>query len=198
MLGLNALLAALVAAMLVVVNLDGYDTGRKALAFLALAGYWLILLRYRRQIRPAGPAGPSDYLIAYATETGTARQLAKTTVRKLSRAGASATITELNRLAEAATPGKALLVIASTTGNGDSPRTGDGWANGDGFLTAYRNKDFAVLALGDRDYPCFCAFGIDVAARLGSVGARPLFDPVLVNRADPSSVSYWFQQLGVN
>lgn len=198
MLWLNAMMAALMAAILVVVNLDVFDVGRKAVAITAMAGYCVILLRYRRQIRPAGPAGPSDYLIVYATETGTARQLAKITARKLSGKGASATITELNRLAEAAIPGKALLVIASTTGNGDSPRTGDDWANGDGFLTAYRNRDFAVLALGDRDYPCFCAFGIDVAARLGSAGARPLFDPVLVNRADPASVSYWFRQLGVD
>lgn len=197
MVWLNLVLAVLVAAILVVLNLDGYDATRKTVAVVALVGYGWVLLRYRRRTGNSRADGPSDYLIAFATETGTARQLAKSTARKLSGKGRIRVI-ELNQLAEASPPSRALLVVASTTGNGDSPRTGAHWAETDSFLEAYRDKDFAVLALGDRDYPCFCAFGIEVAASLGSAGARPLFDPVLVNRGDLASVTYWYRQLGVD
>ncbi len=198
MVWVNGAVAATVLAILVVWNLDGFDTGRCVLAAFALSAYGLILLRYRRQLNAAGPVGLCDYLLAYATETGTARQLAKATGRKLVKAGATVNVIELNRLAESPKPAKALLVVASTTGNGDSPRTGSDWPGPDESLVAYHGVDYAVLALGDRDYPRFCAFGLEVAVTLSAAGARALFPPVLVNRADPASVSYWYRQLGVH
>jgi sulfite reductase (NADPH) flavoprotein alpha-component len=54
---------------------------------------------------------------------------------------------------------------------------------------------FAVLALGDRSYPQFCAFGLSVAGQLQQAGAKPLFPPVQVNQADPAMVNYWYQCL---
>lgn len=169
---------------------------RQWLATLVLFAYalllWQALSRWRRQ-QPENK-GPVDYLIAYATETGTARQLAQQMRRKLARQGCRTALTELNRLAEQPLPARALLLVASTTGQGDAPRTGDRWPDNDD-LSRYAGQPFALLALGDRSYPQFCAFGISVAGQLQQAGACPLFPPVQVSQADPAMINYWYQQL---
>lgn len=106
---------------------DGVATDRKYVAVAAMIGYGITLLRYYKAsaTKENGEmAKASDYLVAYATETGTARQFAKQTCKTIRQEGLRASLVELNHLASAQVPTKALLVIASTTGNGDAPRTG--------------------------------------------------------------------------
>lgn len=191
-------LAALSCGVLWVLFQDGVATDRKYVAVAAMIGYGITLLRYYKAsaTKENGEmAKASDYLVAYATETGTARQFAKQTCKTIRQEGLRASLVELNHLASAQVPTKALLVIASTTGNGDAPRTGDAWQEDRRFLQNFASCSYAVLALGDRSYPRFCCFGLEVAADLRQVGAAPLFEPVLVHQGDPASVKYWFRQL---
>jgi len=190
--------AALSCGVLWVLFQDGLEADRKWVAAAAMAGYALILLRYRKAcVIKAGSekAKESDYLVAYATETGLARQLAKQTCKRLQQKRLRVAMVELNHLANAQVPESAVLIIASTTGNGDAPRTGDKWQESRGFLQNFSSCPYAVLALGDRSYPRFCGFGLEVAAELSQAGAVPLFEPILVHQGDPASVKYWFSQL---
>lgn len=169
---------------------------RQWLATVVLLAYALVLgwsLRRYRQRQP-GTSGPVDFLIAYASETGTARQLAQQTRKRLLKQGFSSAITELNRLGDAVLPGRALLVVASTTGQGDPPRSGDRWPQSQ-EIRRYHDMPYAVLALGDRSYPQFCAFGLSIAGQLQQAGAKPLFAPVQISQADTAMIRYWFQCL---
>ncbi len=190
------ILALLALTTALVWQMEGLGADRQWLATLVLSAYALLLWRakVRRQRQQPAVSGATDYLIAYATETGTARQLAQQMRKRLSKQGSTAALTELNRLADQPLPAKALLLVASTCGQGDAPRTGDRWpANDD--LKRYEGLPFAVLALGDRRYPQFCAFGLSVAGQLQQAGAKPLFPPVQVSQADPAMVNYWYQCL---
>lgn len=190
------ILALLALTTALVWQMEGLGADRQWLATLVLSVYALLLWRakVRRQRQQTTVSGEADYLIAYATETGTARQLAQQMRKRLSKQGSTAALTELNRLADQPLPAKALLLVASTCGQGDAPRTGDRWpANDD--LKRYEGLPFAVLALGDRSYPQFCAFGLSVAGQLQQAGAKPLFPPVQVSQADLAMVNYWYQCL---
>src|SRR5690606_25072957 len=55
----------------------------------------------------------------------------------------------------------------------------------------------AVLALGDRSYRNYCAFGHALDRWLRDSGARPLFDLVEVDNADPAALRHWQHHLGV-
>lgn len=190
------ILALLALTTALVWQMEGLGEDRQWLATLVLSAYALLLWRakVRRQRQQPAVSSEADYLIAYATETGTARQLAQQMRKRLSKQGSTAALTELNRLADQPLPAKALLLVASTCGQGDAPRTGDRWpANDD--LKRYEGLPFAVLALGDRRYPQFCAFGLSVAGQLQQAGAKPLFPPVQVSQADPAMVNYWYQCL---
>ncbi|RBW49756.1 flavodoxin domain-containing protein [Marinobacter sp. F3R11] len=191
--------AALFCGVLWVLFQEGLALERKIVATAAIAAYALILLRYNKAClgEAEGESGAGvDYLVAYATETGTARQIARQTCKTIRENGLRASLVELNRLVSSPRPSKGLLVIASTTGNGDAPRTGDAWQEeGGSFLRNFASCSYAVLALGDRSYSNFCGFGLQVAAELQQAGAVPLFEPVLVHQGDPASVNYWFRQL---
>jgi sulfite reductase (NADPH) flavoprotein alpha-component len=52
-----------------------------------------------------------------------------------------------------------------------------------------------VLALGDREYPDFCAFGHQVDHWLHQGGARRLFDMIEVDGDDPDAQRQWQQQI---
>ncbi|MDO6806405.1 flavodoxin family protein, partial [Wenyingzhuangia sp. 1_MG-2023] len=53
----------------------------------------------------------------------------------------------------------------------------------------------AVLALGDRAYPEFCAFGVAVSDALQAAGAERLFEPVLVDNLAPADLQRWQSHL---
>lgn len=189
------LATGLVGCLIYTLQLDDLSSQRRSASILLLLSYGALLWRYKITIRRrSGPANrASDYLIAFATETGTARSLAKQTKKRIQKAGASAAIIELQQLACSSVPAKALLVIASTTGNGDPPKSAMNWLADDSVLLPYQKKRFAVLALGDRSYPRFCQFGYDITLELQNAGAAPLFDMQLVSNADENSIEYWHQ-----
>ncbi|GAA0788289.1 flavodoxin domain-containing protein [Marinobacterium sediminicola] len=194
--GLKSLCLLLGLALLLVWQLEGLASERRWGASIALVLYAGVLAAALRRARPDGADTDAcpDYRVAYATETGTARQLAQEICKRLRKAGFTAAPVALNQLSTVPVPERALLLVVSTTGNGDAPKTGIGWDDGEVSMR-YAGCPFALLALGDRNYPRFCAFGLDVALHLQAAGAKPLFAPVQVSQADPRMLDVWFRQL---
>lgn len=56
---------------------------------------------------------------------------------------------------------------------------------------------YAVLALGDREYAQFCGFGHRLNDWLHAQGATPLFDLVEVDNDDPAALRHWQHHLGL-
>ncbi len=93
---------------------------------------------------------------------------------------------------------KGCLFVASTTGEGDPP---------DHALTFVRDVmgntrlpegvSYAVLALGDRNYQHYCAFGHALDTWLRQEGATPLFDLIEVDNGDLGALRHWQHHLGV-
>lgn len=183
-------------ALLLLWQFDSLSPARRGLASATLVLYALVLATALKRTGRRSPdtARRQDYWVAYATETGTARQLARHTCKRLRQAGFSAQPVALNRLSTIELPEQALLLVVSTSGNGDAPKTGVGW-DSDNQAARFAGVPFAVLALGDRHYPRFCAFGLEVAQRLQAAGARPLFPPLLVSQASPDMINLWYRQL---
>ncbi|WP_207843179.1 flavodoxin family protein, partial [Pseudomonas sp. 69_B] len=55
--------------------------------------------------------------------------------------------------------------------------------------------NYALLALGDRQYPHFCGFARRLQAWLSDRGASSAFGPVEVDNVDQAAVQLWQQQL---
>jgi sulfite reductase (NADPH) flavoprotein alpha-component len=136
-------------------------------------------------------------LVAFASQTGFAEELANATAKALAEAGAPVTLRELSAVTAADLTGRALFVV-STTGEGDAPDPArafirDVMKDG-GALPGLR---YGVLALGDSTYAEYCAFGRSLDAWLARSGATPLFDRVDVDDGDPAALRHWQGQLSL-
>lgn len=189
------------------------DPVRLALAAglsLAYAGVCLApLLRLRGERRAAASArleAAPDWIVAYASQTGNAEQLARQTAHTLHLAGVGVRACALSELDAAALQrAERVLFIVSTYGEGDAPDNGAAFASrvmGAALSLAQLPQlpqlpqlHYAVLALGDRGYGQYCGFGRALDAWLAAQGAAALFERIEVDRGAAGAIDLWRQQL---
>jgi sulfite reductase (NADPH) flavoprotein alpha-component len=171
-----------------------------------ITGYLLYLDRRRKKsaaqlAREAAPAltdnTQGDILIAYASQSGTAEQIAWRSANELIRGGRAARVAPLSELdVPRMRRAKTLLVIASTFGAGEPPDSARAFARD--VLTVSADLSgvrCGVLALGHRGYPDFCGFGHSVEEWLRSSGVVSLFPLIEWDAADCAALDNWRYQL---
>ncbi|WP_024645576.1 PepSY domain-containing protein [Pseudomonas syringae] len=187
-------------------------TGASLMMPLFFITGWLLYLDRRRKkrdiksARSAVPEGvPEDvsadtpsWLIGFASQSGFAEQLAWQTASQLQVAGVPAHVRRLGDLTEHDLSQSAnALFIVSTFGDGEAPDSARGFERKLlGSPLVLDTLNYAVLALGDRQYPHFCGFAHRLHEWLAQSGARTLFAPVEVDRVDAAALQQWQQQLG--
>lgn len=182
--------------------------GRWWLAAALLAAYagfvaTVAVSRARRARRDALPAAsadaPGDWLIAFASQTGFAEQLARRSHAALSEAGLRADLAVLGSLdLERLARYRRALFVVSTTGEGDAPDSAAAYVRRVmGAAAALPQLGYGVLALGDREYREYCAFGHRLDHWLRHAGAQPLFDLVEVDNGEAGALRHWQHHLGL-
>lgn len=186
--------------------LRGLAAGASLLAYAGLcAGIW-----HRERQRAAAAAADgaalaagrdaaAPMLVVHASQTGQAEALAWQTAHALHAQGSPARVLSLNTL-DAATLAAAprAFFIASTYGEGDAPDGASVFvqrlmqAAAAPRLPGLR---YALLALGDRRYAQFCAFGRRLDGWLQAQGARPLFPRIEADAGDPAALQSWLRAL---
>ncbi|HUH89248.1 MAG TPA: sulfite reductase subunit alpha [Lysobacter sp.] len=174
----------------------------------AYTGFVIVLGHSRRRAAEAtaaanathaGADGGPDWLVVHASQFGQAEVLAQRTAQSLHHAGQRARLVGIAQLdADALQSARRVLFVASTTGEGDAPDPAARFVSrcmGQDELRL-EHLEYAVLALGDRDYQLFCAFGQHLDTWLRSTGARALFDLVEVDDGDPGALRHWQYLLG--
>lgn len=181
----------------------GQGLGAAGVAFMVLASLLLPLLAWwPRRAAPRQPASRTEeeLLVVYASQSGTAEQLARRSVAALQAGGQSARLQDLGHLADAklSQAGRVLFVLA-TTGQGEVPDHARPFAHrvleGTGPASSLQALRYGLLSLGDRRYDDFCGFGRAMEGWLRRQGARPLFDAIEVDRGDAAALRAWQAQL---
>jgi sulfite reductase (NADPH) flavoprotein alpha-component len=168
-------------------------------ALLLSAGYLAMCAGYLRaaRARAANDARPADWLVVYASQTGSAEVLARRSAELLATGGLAARAVCISKLDEAGLRAASrILFVASTYGEGDAPDTAARFA---GRLMALdldlAHLHYAVLALGDRSYANYCGFGRALDAWLVEAGATPLFERIEVDRGNAAALEDWQHHL---
>ncbi|MFZ6773484.1 sulfite reductase subunit alpha [Undibacterium sp. SXout7W] len=154
-------------------------------------------LRSSRQLH--GSQIDGQVLIAYASQTGYAEQLARKTAEHLQQAGVSTQLCSLAQLdLMLLQKTSRLLLIASTTGEGDAPDQAAGFQRK--VMSAQLSLpqlQYGILALGDRHYQHYCAFGHRLEHWLHHQQAHSMFDLVEVDNGDEGALRHWQHHLGI-
>ncbi|TWF59040.1 PepSY domain-containing protein [Neorhizobium alkalisoli] len=137
-----------------------------------------------------GAAGP---LIVYASQTGSAEQLARRAVEDFRAAGIDARLASIDEIdIEQLGRERQVLFIASTYGDGHAPDSARRFESRVmAAATRFPDLEYGVLALGDRRHGDFCAFGRRLDAWLHRSGAKRLFDRIDVDAHDQGALSSW-------
>ncbi len=176
----------------------GFAAALGGAAWLLLALPWLRKRQgLRRGISASNPTTASSELwwVVHASQSGQAQRLAEQTVARLHARGCDA---RLLSIAQVDAPGlsaaRRLLLVASTTGEGDPPDTAAAFVRR--VMAQTLDLDglrFGLLALGDRSYRDYCAFGRALDAWLLACSAKPLFERVEVDDGDSKAIAAWLQ-----
>jgi sulfite reductase (NADPH) flavoprotein alpha-component len=132
-------------------------------------------------------------LVAYATQTGVAEQLARDTVRRLEAAGVSARLADFETLTLPSLAGvERAMFLVSTTFDGDPPDMAESFSrDAMRHVADLAHLRYGLLALGDRAYDDFCAFGHHLHRWLRSSAAQTLFEPIDVDNEDDAALQRW-------
>ncbi|HEY8976961.1 MAG TPA: sulfite reductase subunit alpha [Burkholderiaceae bacterium] len=148
----------------------------------------------------AGGTNAKPLLIVHASQTGAAERLAWQAAHALRAAAMPLRVAAIGTLTTGElASASAVLFIASTCGEGDAPDAALPFVRrvmdiaGTPSLAGLR---YGLLALGDREFAHFCAFGRRLDDWLREHGARPLFERIDVDAMDACALGRWKHELG--
>lgn len=139
------------------------------------------------------PQQSTDWVILFASQRGRAKKLAEHTAQTLQSVDKTV---ELKPLAEI-TPDQLsqyhrVLLITSTFGSGQSPESARKFEKKLNKTTLDLSQlQFAILALGDKNYDRFCGFGRKFNQWLLNQNARPLNEIILVDQMNAQQLANW-------
>ncbi|MET3116604.1 sulfite reductase (NADPH) flavoprotein alpha-component [Undibacterium sp. GrIS 1.8] len=190
-------------------------TQRNLTAVLVVIAYLLfcaaILQQHRRRIAIASATFVSNIssmdvannvkkiLVVHASQTGYAEQLARQTAQSLQAGGMAVELLSIAQInASQLQQAERILFVVSTTGEGDAPDSAAGFARKLMSQTlAITQLRYGILALGDRSYQHYCAFGHRLEHWLRHNHAQTLFDLIEVDNGDEGALRHWQHHLGV-
>ena len=141
---------------------------------------------------------PCDYLIVYASQSGSTQHYAELTSVHLNHLGLSSNTININNLTkDHFQKNQKIIFMVSTYGEGDAPDSAQSFTR----WFFHRNLDLsqlhiAVLAFGDRRYHKFCGFGEMLYQQLVHYGAKPWFDLSTVDQQSSIDLQHWNTLLG--
>ena len=167
------------------------------LAYLLIAVQtlaWLLWLWHRRPQQDTDDHHP--LLLLYASQGGQAETLAQTLAPQLGVSAHNLDAWHARHPLKALNH-KTLILIASTTGEGAPPDNAVRFTRTLCKQTApFTGTRYHLLALGDKRYPHYCAYGHTLDRELKRLGAEAASPIATVDNLDPQTIAYWQKQLG--
>jgi sulfite reductase alpha subunit-like flavoprotein len=141
--------------------------------------------------------------VLYGSQTGNSEFIAKEFHSKLQENNIISICLTLNESKKIALKdvAKAVVIVCSTTGNGDCPENGDAWWRSIKLRSIakdfYEGVPYAVLGLGDTNYDKFCQMGKSIDKRFHELGGIRIMNLICADEATglESTVEQWKEDI---
>jgi anaerobic selenocysteine-containing dehydrogenase/sulfite reductase alpha subunit-like flavoprotein len=135
--------------------------------------------------------------VLWASQTGTAEELAGVVADRLGAAGLGTRLRAMDDALDDLPRRGDVVLVTSTFGDGDAPDNGAAlWERlADPQAPSFGGARFAVLALGDPTYDRFCGHGRRLDHRLAELGAQRLVPRLEREPGDDTAVGPWLDGL---
>jgi sulfite reductase (NADPH) flavoprotein alpha-component len=168
-----------------------------AVPILSLTG--VVIWWRRRQSNPRIKnnvgAQSADSIILVGSEGGSTWAFAATLHAALSKAGHKVHVAPMNATSASYARAERILILTSTYGDGAAPATADRFV---ALLSRSRVAlPFAVLGFGDRSFPKFGQFAVEVEDALRAKGWPILLPAHRIDRQSAQDFARWSAELGV-
>lgn len=179
----------------------GLILGLMALGAPVMAGsgiaLWVQARRTRPRIRNNAAAAKADTIVLVGSEGASTWGFAATLHAALTEAGHSVHIAAMSRFApDRYTRAERIVVLAATYGDGAAPASAKGFLDRLAAAAQPPRVPLAVLGFGDRQFPSFCAYALDVAAAAKARGWPQVMPMATVDRQSPQDFARWGRNLG--
>jgi len=179
----------------------GLVLGLMVLGAPVLAVTGLIMWFKARRARPSLPKGvaaqKADTIILVGSEGGSTWGFAGTLMSGLMANGHGVYTAPMSRFApEKYSNAKQIIVLAATYGNGEPPASAKGFLDKLAALETAPTAKLAVLGFGDRQFPEYCAYAIDIESHAKEAGWKTLLPLDTVDQQSPQDFGRWGKALG--
>jgi sulfite reductase (NADPH) flavoprotein alpha-component len=178
----------------------GLILGASALCVPLMSISGALIWWQRRQAKPHfahnTAAQSADTLILVGSENNSTWRFAKTLHEQLVNAGLQVHSTSMNQLASQYRQAKRLIVLTSTYGDGDAPACAKQFLERLHTSSLHPDINYAVLGFGDRQFPAFCQFALEVDNAMQQQGMQPLLPLDCIDRQSAQEFARWGKALG--
>ncbi|WP_137130762.1 PepSY domain-containing protein [Rhizobium sp. FY34] len=163
-----------------------------------------VWLAGRRRVKTASvPAGDADTILLVASEGGTTYGFAATLQAALTAQNLRVHVAPMTGFdADRWPKAKRIILLAATYGDGAAPTVAHGFLDAFKRSQAKPGLSLAVLGFGDRSFPAFCGFAVDIAQVADKNGWAQLLPFDTVDRQSPQDFSRFghnlAQELGLD
>ncbi|HEY9056843.1 MAG TPA: PepSY domain-containing protein [Aurantimonas sp.] len=179
----------------------GLILGLMALGAPVMAATGVILWAQARRARPRitgnAVAGQADVILLVGSEGGSTWGFAATLHDALTQAGHKVYTGAMAQFS----PGRykraeRVILLAATYGDGAAPASAAGFLERLEAVPRTQTLPLAVLGFGDRQFPQFCGYAVEVARIAADRGWPELLPIATVNRQSPQEFARWGRALG--
>lgn len=165
---------------------------------LAVTGTLIWLRRRRALPRLSGNAAArgADTVLLVGSESNTTWGFAVALHDALVRSGQKVHTTSMNEFSPSHCEARRLLVLTATYGDGEAPEGARDFLGKLAQMTPAPGAAFAVLGFGDRQFPRFCGYAMQVHEALRAKGFTPLRSAGTVDRQSEPEFQQWCRWLG--
>ncbi len=144
-------------------------------------------------------ASRGSLMFLFGSQTGSSETLARTFAKEAGKLGFAARAVGMDEIPDLSGEVR-LALVTSTYGEGEMPDNAQGFWDAliDESAARLEHLEYAVLALGDRNYTQFCEAGRKFDARLEELGARRLMPCVECDVDYEADALKWFRSLTVS